>query len=211
MIHEILPVGMLACNCSILGDETTREALVIDPGDEIERIESVLQRHALSVKAILVTHAHIDHVGGIQKLQLATGAPVYMHQADLPLYQMLAMQAAWLGVETPAVIDVHQFLKAGDVVRAGTLALDVLWTPGHSPGSISLYLPGDEKRVFSGDALFKESIGRTDLWGGDTAQLLSAIKNELLALPEDTLVFPGHGAATCIGDERERNLFLRGI
>lgn len=211
MIHEILPVGMLACNCSILGDETTREALVIDPGDEIERIESVLQRHALSVKAILVTHAHIDHVGGIQKLHLATGAPVYMHQADLPLYQMLAMQAAWLGIETPAMTDVHQFLKAGDVVRAGTLALDVLWTPGHSPGSISLYLPGDEKRVFSGDTLFKESIGRTDLWGGDTAQLLSAIKNELLALPEDTLVFPGHGPTTRIGDERERNPFLRGI
>lgn len=211
MIHEILPVGMLACNCSILGDETTREALVIDPGDEIERIESVLQRHALSVKAILVTHAHIDHVGGIQKLHMTTSAPVYMHQSDLPLYQMLAMQAAWLGVETPAMMDVHQFLKAGDVVRAGTLALDVLWTPGHSPGSISLYLPGDEKRVFSGDALFKESIGRTDLWGGDTAQLLSSIKNELFALPEETLVFPGHGPATRIGDERERNPFLRGM
>lgn len=211
MIHEILPVGMLACNCSVLGDETSREALVIDPGDEADRIETILQRHDLSVKAILVTHAHIDHVGGIQKLHSATGAPVYMHQADLPLYQMLAMQAAWLGVETPAMIDVHQFLKKGDVVRAGNLALDVLWTPGHSPGSVSLYLPGDEKRVFSGDTLFKESIGRTDLWGGDAGQLLRSIKHELLALPEDTLVFPGHGPSTRIGEERERNPFLQGL
>lgn len=211
MIHEILPVGMLACNCSVLGDETSREAVVIDPGDETDRIETILQRHDLSVKAILVTHAHIDHVGGIQKLHSATGAPVYMHQADLPLYQMLAMQAAWLGVETPAMIDVHQFLKKGDVVRAGNLALDVLWTPGHSPGSVSLYLPGDEKRVFSGDTLFKESIGRTDLWGGDAGQLLRSIKHELLALPEDTLVFPGHGPSTRIGEERERNPFLQGL
>lgn len=211
MIHEILPVGMLACNCSVLGDETSREAVVIDPGGETDRIETILQRHDLSVKAILVTHAHIDHVGGIQKLHSATGAPVYMHQADLPLYQMLAMQAAWLGVETPAMIDVHQFLKKGDVVRAGNLALDVLWTPGHSPGSVSLYLPGDEKRVFSGDTLFKESIGRTDLWGGDAGQLLRSIKHELLALPEDTLVFPGHGPSTRIGEERERNPFLQGL
>lgn len=211
MIHEILPVGMLACNCSVLGDETSREAVVIDPGGETDRIETILKRHDLSVKAILVTHAHIDHVGGIQKLHSATGAPVYMHQADLPLYQMLAMQAAWLGVETPAMIDVHQFLKKGDVVRAGNLALDVLWTPGHSPGSVSLYLPGDEKRVFSGDALFKESIGRTDLWGGDAGQLLRSIKHELLALPEDTLVFPGHGPSTLIGEERERNPFLQGL
>lgn len=211
MIHEILPVGMLACNCSVLGDETSREAVVIDPGGETNRIETILQRHDLSVKAILVTHAHIDHVGGIQKLHSATGAPVYMHQADLPLYQMLAMQAAWLGVETPAMIGVHQFLKKGDVVRAGNLALDVLWTPGHSPGSVSLYLPGDEKRVFSGDALFKESIGRTDLWGGDAGQLLRSIKHELLALPEDTLVFPGHGPSTRIGEERERNPFLQGL
>lgn len=209
MIHEILTVGMLACNCSVLGDEATREALVIDPGDEIERVEDVLKRHGLRVKAIVVTHAHIDHVGGVEKLQRATGAPVYMHQEDLPLYQNLAVQAAWLGVETPGMVTVDQFLKEGDVVRAGNLALSVLWTPGHSPGSLSLYLPGEEKRVFSGDTLFKESIGRTDLWGGDTQQILRSIKSALFALPDETPVFPGHGPATLIGEERERNPFLR--
>lgn len=211
MIHEILPVGMLACNCSILGDETTGEALVIDPGDETERIEEVLKRHALKVKAIVVTHAHIDHVGGIEKLHSVTGAPVYMHQEDLPLYQNLAVQAAWLGVETPGMVSVDQFLKEGDVVRAGNLALSVLWTPGHSPGSLSLYLSGEEKWVFSGDTLFKESIGRTDLWGGDTVRLLRSIKSALFSLPDETLVFPGHGPATLIGEERERNPFLRGL
>lgn len=211
MIHEILPVGALACNCSILGDETTREALVIDPGDEVKRIEEILERHGLKVKAIAVTHAHIDHVGGIEKLRDITGAPVYMHQADLPLYQNLAVQAAWLGVETPGMVTIDQFLKEGDVVRAGNLALSVLCTPGHSPGSLSLYLPGEEKRVFSGDTLFKESIGRTDLWGGDMARLLRSIKSRLFSLPDETLVFPGHGPATRIGEERERNPFLQGL
>jgi hydroxyacylglutathione hydrolase len=209
MIHEVLPVGMLACNCSILGDETTREAVVIDPGDEIERVEEVLNRHQLKVKAIVATHAHIDHVGGIEKLHRATGAPVYMHQADLPLYENIAMQAAWLGVETPGTVTLAQFLKDGDVVRAGNLTLNVLWTPGHSPGSLSLYLPGAAERIFSGDTLFKESIGRTDLWGGDTRQILRSIKNNLLGFPDKTPVFPGHGPATTIGEERERNPFLR--
>ncbi|MGH9377435.1 MAG: MBL fold metallo-hydrolase [Terriglobia bacterium] len=209
MIHEILTVGMLACNCSVLGDDTSGEALVIDPGAEIERVEDALKRHGLRAKAIVVTHAHIDHVGGIEKLQRATGAPVYMHQEDLPLYQNLAVQAAWLGVATPGMVTVDQFLKEGDVVRAGNLALSVLWTPGHSPGSLSLYLPGEENRVFSGDTLFKESIGRTDLWGGDTVQILRSIKSALLSLPDETPVFPGHGPATLIGEERERNPFLR--
>ena len=209
MIHEILPVGILACNCSILGDEASGEAVVIDPGGEIEQVQEILGRHRLTVKAIIATHAHIDHVGGLEELQQATGAPVFMHQEDLFLYENLAAQAAWLGIETPRAVAVGGFLKEGDVVRAGPLRLEVLWTPGHSPGSLSLYLPGEAKRVFSGDTLFKESIGRTDLWGGDAQQILRSIENTLLRLPDDTPVFPGHGPSTTIGEEREHNPFLQ--
>jgi hydroxyacylglutathione hydrolase len=211
MIHEILPVGLLACNCSILGDESTGEAVVIDPGDEIDRIREALDRHRLQVKCIVATHAHIDHVGGIEKLQRMTAAPVLMHEADWPLFQNLAVQASWLGVPTPDVVPVDQFLKKGDVIRAGPLALEVFSTPGHSPGSLSLYLPGENHRIFSGDTLFKESIGRTDLWGGDYAQILRSIRDVLLKFPDETEVFPGHGPSTTIGEEREHNPFLRDL
>jgi glyoxylase-like metal-dependent hydrolase (beta-lactamase superfamily II) len=209
MIHEILPVGMLACNCSILGDEATGEAVVVDPGDDVARIQEVLSRHHLRPKYIIATHAHIDHVGGIEKLKRATGAAVLMHQADLPLYQNLALQAAWLGVRPPGVVEVDQFLKAGDAVRWGSLGLGVLHTPGHSPGSLSLQLTGDVSRIFSGDTLFQSSIGRTDLWGGSMEQILRSIHDVLLRFPDETPVFPGHGPATTIGQERESNPFLR--
>ena len=211
MIHEILPVGMLACNCSILGDEATGEAIVIDPGDDIERVQEILTRHNLTPKLIVATHAHIDHVGGIEKLQKATGAAVLMHREDLPLYQNLATQAAWLGVEPPGAVEAGQFLKEGDAIRCGSLALEVLHTPGHSPGSLSLHMPGEHRRIFSGDTLFQGSIGRTDLWGGSFDQILRSIHETLLRFPDDTPVFPGHGPATTIGDERESNPFLQGL
>jgi glyoxylase-like metal-dependent hydrolase (beta-lactamase superfamily II) len=211
MIHEILAVGMLACNCSVLGDETTREAIVIDPGDDIERVQEILARHNLQVHCIVATHAHIDHVGGIEKLQRATGAAVLMHASDLPLYQNLAVQAAWLGVRPPAAVEVDQFLKTGDVVRSGRLTLEVLHTPGHSPGSVCLYMPGAQAKIFSGDTLFQGSIGRTDLWGGSFDQILRSIHQTLLRFPDETPVFPGHGPATTIGDERESNPFLQSI
>lgn len=210
MIHEIVTVGMLACNCSIVGDEASGEAVVIDPGDEIDRVQEVLRKHQLRVSSIIATHAHIDHVGGIEKLRQLTGAPVYMHRADLPLYQNLAAQAAWLGVETPESTTAVKFVQDGETLRAGALSLNVLWTPGHSPGSLSLYMP-DHERVFSGDALFKGSIGRTDLWGGDAGLLLRSIRESLLALPDNTLVLPGHGPSARIGEEREQNPFLRGL
>ena len=210
MIHEILPVGMLACNCSIVGDEETGEAVVIDPGDEIERVQDILTRHKLNVKYIVVTHAHIDHVGGIERLKKATGAAVLMHKDDLPLYENLATQAAWLGVRPPGVAEVDQFLREGDKVRWGSLALEVLHTPGHSPGSLSLHLPGEHERIFSGDTLFQGSIGRTDLWGGSFDQILRSIQNTLMRFPDQTPVFPGHGPATTIGEERETNPFLQG-
>jgi glyoxylase-like metal-dependent hydrolase (beta-lactamase superfamily II) len=209
MIHEILPVGMLACNCSILGDEASGEAVVIDPGDNIEEIQQILAKHRLRVKGIIATHAHIDHVGGIEKLKQATGAAVLMHPGDLPLYRNLALQAEWLGLPTPDVTDVDQLLKEGDSLRCGSLSLEVLHTPGHSPGSVSLYVPGEHQRILSGDTLFQGSIGRTDLWGGSLDDILRSIRNRLLIYPDHTPVFPGHGAATTIGEEREGNPFLR--
>jgi len=209
MIHEIFPVGMLACNCSILGDEATGEAVVIDPGDDIDRVQRVLAQHHLHAKYIVATHAHIDHVGGIEKLQQATDAGVVMHQADLPLYQNLSPQAEWLGVPSPGVANVDQFLQEGDTLRCGALTLEVLHTPGHSPGSLSLHLPGENQRIFSGDTLFQGSIGRTDLWGGSLEEILRSIRQRLLIFPDQTPVFPGHGAPTTIGAERESNPFLQ--
>ena len=209
MIHEIFPVGMLACNCSILGDEATGEAVVVDPGDDIEQVQKVLARHHLHAKYIVATHAHIDHVGGIEKLKHATGAAVLMHQSDLPLYQNLALQAEWLGVATPGLTDVDQFLKEGDSLWWGALSLEVLHTPGHSPGSLSLHLPGENERILSGDTLFQGSIGRTDLWGGSMQEILRSIRDRLLIFPDKTPVYPGHGLPTTIGDERERNPFLQ--
>jgi hydroxyacylglutathione hydrolase len=210
MIHEIIPVGVLACNCSIVGDETTGEAVVIDPGDDIEQVRAILSRHNMRVKYIVATHAHIDHVGGIEKLKHATGGTVLMHERDLPLYQNLSIQAAWLGVRPPEVVEVDQFLKEGDALRWGSLALEVLHTPGHSPGSLSLHLPGENSRIFSGDTLFQGSIGRTDLWGGSFDEILRSIHNQLLIFPDQTPVFPGHGAPTTIGEERASNPFLQG-
>jgi glyoxylase-like metal-dependent hydrolase (beta-lactamase superfamily II) len=209
MIHEILPVGMLACNCSILGDESTGEAVVIDPGDDIEEVQRILAKHHLRVKYIVATHAHIDHVGGIEKLKQATGAAVLMHQSDLPLYKNLALQAEWLGVAAPGVTDVDQFLKEGDSLRCGKLSLEVLHTPGHSPGSLSLHLPGENQRILSGDTLFQGSSGRTDVWGGSMDEILRSIRTRLLIFPDETPVFPGHGAPTTIGEERESNPFLQ--
>jgi len=209
MIHEVFPVGMLACNCSILGDETTGEAIVVDPGDEVERVQQVLAKHHWRAKYIVATHAHIDHVGGFEKLKQATGAPVLMHQRDFPLYQNLALQAEWLGVPPPGVTEVDQFLKEGDSLRCGGLSLEVLHTPGHSPGSLSLHLPGENQRILSGDTLFQGSIGRTDLWGGSFDEILRSIRSRLLIFPDQTPVFPGHGAPTIIGEERERNPFLQ--
>lgn len=147
LIHITIPVGMLQCNCSIIGDPLTREALVVDPGDEVTRILDLLGRRRLIVKAIVSTHAHIDHVGGLAKLHQYTGAPVLMHRDDLPLYQAMDVQAAFMGVLPPDLTEVDQLLKEGDVLRWGSLEAQVIHTPGHTPGSVSLYLPHDAGRI----------------------------------------------------------------
>ena len=258
LIHITIPVGMLQCNCSIIGDPLTREALVVDPGDEVTRILDLLGRRRLTVKAIVSTHAHIDHVGGLSKLHQYTGAPVLMHRDDLPLYQAMNVQAAFLGVLPPDLTEVDQLLKEGDVLRWGSLEAQVIHTPGHSPGSVSLFLPHDAGKVsltdkgtqtearagsaddekedadsdesenagdaerpssrkvetripqlLSGDTLFKSSIGRTDLWGGSMEEIMDSIRSKLMQLPDATIVHPGHGPMTTIGQEREVNPFLR--
>jgi glyoxylase-like metal-dependent hydrolase (beta-lactamase superfamily II) len=210
MIHEILPVGPLQCNCSILGDEETREAIVIDPGDEIEEIQRILGRHQLRVTAIVVTHAHIDHIGGAARLRQTSGAPVYMNQNDALLRDQLDVQAGWLGIPTPDKPEIDVDAREQDKIALAGKDLIVLHTPGHTPGSISLHLPSENK-LFAGDTLFRDSIGRTDLPGGDSRRILTSIKEKLLPLGDAVIVIPGHGAATTIGREREQNYFLQGL
>jgi glyoxylase-like metal-dependent hydrolase (beta-lactamase superfamily II) len=208
MIHEILPVGMLQCNCSIFGDETTREAMVIDPGDEVNRILEVVARHGLTVTSIVITHAHIDHIGGAQKLKAATGAPVYMNLEDSDLQEMLDVQAGWLGVRTPEAVEIDVPLKDGDRLLVGATEVRVLHTPGHTQGSVCLWLP-EEKKLAAGDTLFRDGIGRTDLPGGDGRQILESIHGQLMGLPGETEVFPGHGDSTTIAREKSSNYYLQ--
>jgi hydroxyacylglutathione hydrolase len=208
MIHEILPVGPLQCNCSIVGDETTREAMVIDPGDEIDQILALLKKHNLQVKQIVITHAHIDHVGGAMKLRAATGAPILLNQNDYALLKMLDVQAAWLGMKSPGHVDIDRTVGQADIVKAGSLEGQVIHTPGHTEGSICIYFPLEDKLI-AGDTLFAGSIGRTDLPGGSFEKIMGSLHNQVLALPDETVVIPGHGPATTIGEERETNPFLQ--
>jgi glyoxylase-like metal-dependent hydrolase (beta-lactamase superfamily II) len=207
MLHEILPVGPLQCNCSIIGDEVSHEAMVIDPGDDIDSILAILQRHQLTLKQIVITHAHIDHVGGAMKLKRATGAPILLNQNDYALLKMLDVQAAWIGVPPPGAVTIDAPLAHGDTVRAGSLAASVIHTPGHTEGSACLYFEPQQKLI-AGDTLFAGSIGRTDLPGGSFEHIMRSLHHRVLALPDTTIVVPGHGPLTTIGEERESNPFL---
>ena len=207
MIHEILPVGPLQCNCSIIGDEASREAMVIDPGDDIEDVLTVIRKHSLKVKQIVITHAHIDHVGGAAKLRAVTGAPILLNQDDYDLLKMLDVQAAWTGMAAPGKVDIDQSVAQADTLKAGSLTANVIHTPGHTEGSICLYFPVQQKLI-AGDTLFAGSIGRTDLPGGSFDKIIRSLHEKVLALPDDTVVVPGHGPLTTIGEERESNPFL---
>jgi glyoxylase-like metal-dependent hydrolase (beta-lactamase superfamily II) len=207
MIHEILPVGMLQCNCSILGDEASGEAIVVDPGDDIPRILAFLARHKLTVKQILITHAHIDHIAGAARLKAITGAPILYNQFDLPLVKMMDVQAGWLGVATPDVRPPDDTLEDGRIIAISGITGNILHTPGHTQGSVCLHLP-EKNLVLAGDTLFAGSVGRSDLPGGDGRTLIRSIHEKLLTLPDSTVVVPGHGSNTTIGVERESNPFL---
>jgi hydroxyacylglutathione hydrolase len=207
MIHEIIPVGPLQCNCSIIGDEATHEAMVIDPGDDINDVLDLVRKHNLQVKQIVVTHAHIDHIGGAMKLRAATGAPILLNQNDYALLKMLDVQAQWIGVQAPGNVEIDRSVTTGEKITAGSHTAEVLHTPGHTEGSICLYFAAD-KKLIAGDTLFAGSIGRTDLPGGSMQKIIRSLHETVLALPDETVVVPGHGDLTTIGEERESNPFL---
>ena len=208
MIRETFPVGPLQCNCTILGDENTLEAVVIDPGDDIPRILERINAHKLTLKQIIVTHAHIDHVGGALRLKRLTGAPILLNERDLPLLKMMDMQAGWLGIAPPEVAPPDASLEDGLVVGLANHPAQVLHTPGHTEGSVCLYLPA-EKLLLAGDTLFAGSIGRTDLPGGNSRKIIESINNRITTLPPETEVIPGHGPNTKIGIEKIVNPFLQ--
>jgi glyoxylase-like metal-dependent hydrolase (beta-lactamase superfamily II) len=207
---ETLAVGPLGCNCSILADLEAKRAIVVDPGGDLERIEARLRALGVGVDAIVHTHTHVDHVGCTAGLQRATGAVASIHEGDRFLYDLLSVQSALIGCDVPLRADMDSALVDGRTLRAGTLELVVLHTPGHTPGSCSfLVTQGGHTHLFAGDTLFRGSIGRTDLWGGDSDAILRSIHDKLLTLPDDARVVTGHGPDTTIGDERARNPFLR--
>lgn len=211
MIVEHFPVAPLGCNCVILGDEASGEAIVVDPGGEADKILARLAKRGLRCTAIVHTHTHFDHVGATADVQSATGAPVMLHEGDVFLYRGLQMQLDTFGVpfRAPAIAEIDRFLVDHDVVRAGAIEAGVLHTPGHTPGSLCFTATGDRPVVVAGDTLFQRSIGRTDLWGGDTSQILASIRDRLFTLPDETLVVTGHGPTTTIGEEKRMNPFVR--
>jgi len=202
-----LPNGQFVENCWLVADPRTREAVMIDPGEEPAMFLAELDTRRWSLRAIWLTHAHIDHILGVAAVKRATGVPVFLHPADRSLYDGLADQGAWLGMRPEAPPAPDHELTAGQRLTVGSLAFEVRHTPGHSPGSVSFLGHGT---IFGGDALFNGSIGRTDLPGGDFAALMQSMQREFLSLPDSTVVRSGHGPETTIGVERLTNPFLTG-
>lgn len=206
MIIKKLEVGPIMANCFILGCEDTREAVVIDPGDDPDRILMTLAKEKLTVKYLIDTHGHFDHVGANRRMKEVTGAELAIHPDDVPMLAQLARSAASFGLSAENSPEPDLLLNEGDTVNFGNITLKVIHTPGHSRGGICLYTPG---HLFAGDTLFAGSIGRTDLPGGDYDTLIASIKQKLLILPDDTRVYTGHGPETTIANEKRMNPFLR--
>jgi glyoxylase-like metal-dependent hydrolase (beta-lactamase superfamily II) len=218
MIVQTFPVGLFECNCTVLGDEGTGCALVIDPGDDVDEILDSLRANDLTCELILHTHAHIDHIGATKALAEATGAKALLHAGDREIYEGVEAQAQFLGLRPPRIPGIDRWVEDGEEIRCGGIRGEIIHTPGHTPGSICLrlcsakgssHLGATPPRLFSGDTLFFGSIGRTDLPGGDTEAILRSIHNRLLTLPDETIVVPGHGPMTAIGRERRTNPFIR--
>jgi glyoxylase-like metal-dependent hydrolase (beta-lactamase superfamily II) len=207
MVFDTVVVGALGVNCYLLGCEETRQGVVVDPGDEVERLIPVIERHGLSVSAIINTHGHFDHVGGNLRLIRATGAPLYIHQADAALLGKVGQVAAMYGLPGENSPQPDHLLEDGMVIEFGHQRLQVIHTPGHTPGGCCLYLE-QEQKLISGDTLFADGVGRTDLPGGSHAQLVQSIKQRLFCLPDQVQVYPGHGPGTTIGHEKQHNSYL---
>ena len=215
MLVKTFPVGPFQCNCTILGDSDAGEAIVIDPGDDADRILKELKKHSLSIKYIFHTHAHIDHIGATRKVHDAAKGKVCLHREDLFLYDNIAMQGEFLGLHIdPGVPSIDHYLNHGEIIEWGKQnRTEILHTPGHTPGSVTFIfkkLIRDQDVLFTGDTLFAGSIGRTDLWGGDYDQIIDSIKSKILPFNDNVSVIPGHGPATTIGQERRKNPFLIG-
>jgi hydroxyacylglutathione hydrolase len=202
-----VPVGPLQCNCSIVADPDAGEAVVVDPGDEPEKILRVLAETKCRAVALLHTHGHFDHIGGTAAVRRSTGAPIRIHAADRPLYDSLPEQAGFFGLSAEPPLPPDGGFRDGESIPFGRFSLSVIHTPGHTPGSTCFHLGGEPAILFSGDTLFRRSVGRTDLWGGDTDTILASIRDKLFALAPETRVVCGHGPDTTIGEERRSNPF----
>lgn len=202
-----LPLGPLQTNCYLVGCEETQLAAVIDPAWDGRAIVAAAEDDGWDISHILITHAHFDHVAGLQETKQLTGAPIYIHPDAVEMLSNTTMSAAFFGLRVPAPPQPDHLLSAGQAVTVGNLKLLTLYTPGHAPGHVCFHLP-EYRVLFDGDVLFRDGIGRTDLPGGDYDQLMNSIKGELLPLPDETRVFSGHGPATTIGEERRNNPFL---
>ena len=207
MIRETLSVGLLGCNCTILGDEVSREAIVVDPGYDVPKILALLAKHQLTVKQIVVTHAHIDHIASAQTLKQITGAPILYSQADLPQLGIMDVQAGWFGLTVPEVKPPDHSPADGEEIAVRGITGTVLYTPGHTEGSLCLYVPA-EKLLLAGDTLFAGGVGRTDFPGGNEGKLLASLRERLAPLPTETVVVPGHGPETAIGIELVENPWM---
>ena len=209
IIVETFPAGPLGCNCSLVVDEATKRAIVVDPGGDFELIEVRLKALGATVDAIVHTHTHIDHVGATAAVQRLSNARACIHEQDRFLYDLLPVQASMLGLPLPETVEMEGSLKDGGTLSAGSVEMGVLHTPGHTPGSETFVVKtADGTRVFSGDTLFRRGIGRTDLWGGDAELILRSIREKILTLPDDAVVVAGHGPQTTIGEERAKNPFV---
>ena len=209
MIVDVLTLGMFQVNCILLADEKTRRGVVVDPGEEPGRIIARIRELDLTIDKILLTHCHVDHAGGAGEVKEATGASLYFHDLEQDLYGSMPQQAAAFGITAEPGPPRDGGLAEGDVIEVDSVKLEVLHTPGHSPGGVAL-LARDDKTVLVGDTLFASSIGRSDLWGGDFQTLIQSIRERLLTLHSDTRVLPGHGPETTVGRESQFNPFLTG-
>lgn len=209
LLRETFPVGAFQCNCTVLACGDTKEALIIDPGGGVERIREIVEHYDLTVKAIIHTHAHLDHIHCTRDVHESHGGAICLHADDLPLYQGIAMQAAMFGWQVREVMPVERFITDGDAIEFGKSSALVIHTPGHTPGSVCFEVEHDgETTVFAGDTLFRRSIGRTDLPGGDSRQIVRSIRERLYRLRPDALVIPGHGPNTTIAEEAAKNPFV---